>query len=57
VRSKEGRFLDEENFMLKTKRECEREEEEGDPRRGIGQCVQRIHSQHEFYGRAYDFGY
>jgi hypothetical protein len=57
VRSKEGRFLDKENFMLKTKRECEREEEEGDPRRGIGQCVQRIHSQHEFYGRAYDFGY
>jgi hypothetical protein len=31
VRSKEGRFLEEENFVLKKMRECEREEEEGDP--------------------------
>jgi hypothetical protein len=28
VRSKEGQFL-EENFMLKKKKKCEREEEEG----------------------------
>jgi hypothetical protein len=30
VRSKEGRFL-EENFVLKKKRDCEREDEEEDP--------------------------
>jgi hypothetical protein len=30
VRLKEGQFL-EENFVLKKKRECERDEEEGDP--------------------------
>jgi hypothetical protein len=35
VRSKEGQFLEEENFVLK-KRECERKEEEDDPLRGIG---------------------
>jgi hypothetical protein len=29
VRLKEGQFL--ENFVLKKKRECERDEEEGDP--------------------------
>jgi hypothetical protein len=29
VRSKEGRFL--ENFVLKKKRDCEREDEEEDP--------------------------
>jgi hypothetical protein len=28
VRSKEGRFFEEENFVLKKKRECEREEKE-----------------------------
>jgi hypothetical protein len=31
VRSKEVRFLEEKNFALKKKRECEREKEEGDP--------------------------
>jgi hypothetical protein len=31
VRLKEGRFLEKENFVLKKKRECEREKEEGDP--------------------------
>jgi hypothetical protein len=30
VRSKEGRFLEEENIVLKKKRECEWEEEERD---------------------------
>jgi hypothetical protein len=31
VRSKEGQFLEEENFVLKKKKECKREKEEGDP--------------------------
>jgi hypothetical protein len=34
VRLKEGQFL--ENFVLKKKRECERDEEEGDPWKVIG---------------------
>jgi hypothetical protein len=35
VRSKEGQFLEEENFVLKKKRECEREEEEEETREGV----------------------
>jgi hypothetical protein len=31
VRSKEGQFLEEDNFVLKKKRKCEREEEEENP--------------------------